>query len=54
MRYKVLNIPQNGLDTDRKTDIHPGFQNTGLAIVRPVLKKAVNISYFCEHPKYQY
>ena len=38
MRYKALNIPQNGFHTDRQTDIHPGFQNTGLAIARPVLK----------------
>ena len=33
-RYKALNIPQNGLHTMW----HPGFQNTGVAIARPVLK----------------
>ena len=40
--YKALNIPQNGLHTYTHIRLHPGFQNTGLAIARPVLK--INIS----------
>ena len=40
--YKALNIPQNGLHTHPATRSHPGFQNTGLAKARPVLKTFSN------------
>ena len=33
--YKAINIPQNGLHTYIHTRVHPGFQNTGIAIARP-------------------
>ena len=46
MRYKALNIPQNGLDTNKHTRVHPGFQNTGLAIARPVLKISNDLIVF--------
>ena len=38
MRYKALNIPQNGLNIPPARPPHPDFQKTALAKARAVLK----------------